>query len=298
MHDRLALAFDSKVRDRLGFLKEEIDRELLAVTAEISSDELRAKIQCAISGGKRVRPILTLLSCEAVGGRWSDALSAAVAVELLHCSSLVHDDIMDQSSLRRGRETLFARFGTSFAILAGDLLVALSYRMIDRVPMLLQGGVLHELTDAFADLCEGQHDDLRYSAQSRCDDSPCEKVLLLKTARLFEVATSAGAQLGTADDRLRAALTLFGRHLGMAYQVVDDTIDALGDEEVAGKSVGQDSRNDRRTIILSLSRSQTSPAVLVDKYTNAARKALEVLPQTGAKDQLISLACLLAQRRS
>ena len=298
MQTRPCLAFDSELTEVLKSLKEKTDKKLLAVTAEIPNDELRAKIEYAVTGGKRVRPVITLLACEVVGGRWSDGLNAAVAVELLHCSSLVHDDIMDQATLRRGRETLFSRFGASFAILAGDLLVALAFRMIERLPRELQGNLLHELTDAFADLCQGQHDDLRFSAHDNCKDSSCEQVSLLKTARLFEAAASVGARLGSGDEQLVSALTLFGRNLGMAYQIVDDTIDALGNEDVAGKSVGQDSRNGRRTIVLSLSRSQTAPTFLVDKHTNAACEALEALPQTLARNRLISLAYLLAQRKT
>lgn len=290
-------------RTEYGTLRAAIDEAVAAAVSAVTPHELRAAVTHAVTGGKRVRPLLCTLMCRAVGGNAMDALEAASGIELLHASSLVHDDIMDASPTRRGRPTVDARYGTPAAVLAGDTLIALAFRAVRRAETASGRALLGIFTEAFLQVCEGQGLDLHPDPSGgRLHRSMVEK----KTAKLIEASAVIGATLGTTDARMVRRAGTFGRCIGMAFQAHDDLLDAVGDEEIMGKPSGLDRRNNRQTF-LSLAYSAEEPTVeraldsarkTVAAYTGRACRFLDALPASDARDLLRDLAVALAGRLS
>ncbi len=203
--------------------------------------------------GKRLRPILLLLSCQAVGGDWHKALPAAAAVELVHNFSLIHDDIQDESPERRGRATVWHVWGKPQAINVGDGMHALALSSLLRLE---EGGVPHPkvvraarlLGEASLKLCEGQYLDISY--EDRLDISINEYLEMIgcKTAALFRCSLEIGALLGTDDESLLARLKLFGYYLGMTFQLHDDLLSMWGDEKITGKPSTSDIQMKKKTL--------------------------------------------------
>jgi geranylgeranyl diphosphate synthase type I len=202
--------------------------------------------------GKRIRPVLVLLSAEAAGGSWRSALPAAAAVELLHNFSLVHDDIQDQSSLRRNRSTLWVKWGIAQAINAGDVLFTLSFlamqRLLDSLAaedVLLSSRLLQETC---LRLTEGQYLDIAYEKKS---DLPMEAYWPMiggKTSALLSCCTELGAVAAGANERRRTAFREYGDNLGLAFQVLDDWLGIWGDVGQTGKSVESDLASGKKTL--------------------------------------------------
>jgi len=195
--------------------------------------------------GKRIRPLLTLLCCAAAKGVWRDALPAASAVELVHNFSLVHDDIQDKSRERRGRPTLWTRWGIAQAINTGDALLVLSRLSAFRLrasghpaPTVLE--VQRTLDEACLHLTKGQHLDLAFEDRDRVGVAEYMEMIEGKTAALIAAATSAGAALARAAPRVLDAYREFGRNLGLAFQIQDDILGIWGAPAVTGKPAGDD----------------------------------------------------------
>jgi geranylgeranyl diphosphate synthase, type I len=201
-----------------------------------SADELpdvgRQAIRFATARGKRVRPAVTLLACQTVGGAPEDALDAAIAVELIHCASLVVDDVIDETQVRRGQPTIRARFGTDLAIMVSMVLTTRALRLVVR-----NNEIIALLIEALDDLSVGQIMDIR---AGQVDVSSYISMTGKKTGALFRLAAESGAFLGGAGTNQRSALRAFGQNLGNAFQIRDDVLDATGDEDVLGKPVGHD----------------------------------------------------------
>ncbi len=202
-------------------------------------------------GGKRIRPILTLLACESVGGDRSVALPAAVAVELLHNFTLVHDDIMDSSDKRRGRDTVHVRWNQNAAILAGDVMMGMAMRLLMRsahhAPRPLD--VIDAFSTGLIEVCDGQALDLAF--MERDDVTPEEYFTMIekKTARLLEMSVAIGANVGGATNGRVQALRDFARLIGIAFQMQDDILDITG-SEAFGKSPGGDIVEGKRTWLM------------------------------------------------
>lgn len=204
-------------------------------------------------GGKRIRPLLCLLVCEAISGDYRPALPAAAAVELVHNFSLIHDDIEDKSPQRRGRATVWRVWGVAQAINAGDGLLALAHLALHRLSAprgslkpLAQATRL--LDQACLDLCEGQYLDIAF--QERTDVTP-EIYLTMagkKTASLLECAAHLGAILATREKRIVEAYRGFARNLGLAFQITDDLLGIWGEEEITGKGVGEDIKAGKKSL--------------------------------------------------
>jgi geranylgeranyl pyrophosphate synthase len=277
-----------------------IDQVLRDATTHIEPPLLRTVLDEAIAGGKRLRPKLIALACEAAGGRARDAVFAGAAFELLHVSSLVHDDIMDESATRRGRPTVVARYGSSVAILAGDALVALAFRSLQHVNHQHSSEIHQLLSSAFLSLCEGQCADISGESGNIGSIRSHRWMVERKTARLIEACAQAGAVLANAPRPVVQALGTFGLSLGLAYQAMDDLLDAIGTEKETGKSVGLDARHGRTTH-LSLAGDRMDRAqqihAMVEGYTNEACAALDAIPYTPARSQLHEIAHSLVHRR-
>lgn len=199
-----------------------------------------------------MRPFLVVKSCEAVGGEAKDALPAATAVELVHNFTLIHDDIMDRDLLRRGVPTVHTVWGVPMSILSGDLLFAEAFNV------LLSGGVDCErsrrsgeiLAKATIILSEGQNMDMAF--ESRTDVSEVEYLDMIykKTGALFQASAEMGGVMGGGDERSIRLLGEYGRNMGIGFQIFDDYLGMTSQEEVLGKSVGNDIREGKKTLIV------------------------------------------------
>ncbi|MBI1971678.1 MAG: polyprenyl synthetase family protein [Candidatus Aenigmarchaeota archaeon] len=199
-------------------------------------------------GGKYMRPLITVIAARSVGGRLKDALNAAASLELLHNTSLIHDDIMDGSSMRRGRLSLHRKWGKNVAITVGDANYALAFYNLSRNKNPNAMRVVQELSKYTMRICAGQLMDLRSSKNGSMRNY--KKTILLKTAKGFEVATKIGAIIGGGDKAHVRMLAEYGKNLGMAFQIKDDILDIAGSEKKVGKSLMNDIREGKKTLPL------------------------------------------------
>lgn len=204
----------------------------------------------AASGGKGLRQALAVLGAEAAGADGRDGAAAAVAVELVHTFSLLHDDIMDGDGMRRGRPAVWKAYGTGPAVLAGDALFALAVETLAAAPG--GAGTLRRLSAALSDLLHGQADDLLFAARpwtgpERVRPEAYRTMAERKTGALLGCAAALGALLGGAPPATADALDRAGRHLGVAFQIVDDILGLWGDPAVTGKPVHADLRERKKT---------------------------------------------------
>ena len=203
--------------------------------------------------GKRLRPLMCLLSCEAVGGDWRRALPAASAIELVHGFSLIHDDIEDNSDIRRHRATVWRLWGIAQAVNTGDAmwdlgrlsLLRLSDRGYDAATVLRAVKLLHA---SCLELCTGQYLDLAFQAMQVVSLADYERMTSGKTAALLSASLGIGAILGAADEPVAEAYQGFGRELGLGYQIVDDVLGIWGDPTVTGKSTASDVMERKKTL--------------------------------------------------
>ena len=203
-------------------------------------------------GGKRMRPFLVARSCEIVGGKAESALPAAAAVEALHNFTLVHDDIMDNDLLRRGVPTVHTVWGTPMAILSGDLLFAKAFEILltsgARSEPLRRSG--EALAVATVRLSEGQSLDMSFEERDDVTEAEYLTMISGKTAALFEASAKIGAIIGSGDEESIRRLGEYGWNMGMAFQIFDDYLGLTSKEEVLGKSVGNDIREGKKTLVI------------------------------------------------
>jgi len=234
----------------------EIETELLLTLDSFPSDWYREIAEMiayhlgwdgegAGARGKRVRPLLTLLTCAASGGDWHQALPAAAAIELIHNFSLVHDDIQDRSDTRRGRPTVWKRWGIAQAINTGDALFVAAHQAASRlsgrsVPPHTVLAVRDRLDHACLRLTHGQHLDLAFELSPHVTESAYLEMIAGKTAALLEGATAAGSLVADAPAPRVARFAEFGLHLGLAFQILDDILGIWGEPSVTGKPSGDD----------------------------------------------------------
>src|SRR5881392_3589076 len=184
------------------------------------------------AGGKRLRPALLLLACGALGYRGESRLTLAAVVEFIHTATLLHDDVVDESTLRRGRKTANAEFGNAASVLVGDFLYSRAFQMIVEAGSLR---VMKVLADATNIIAEGEVLQLLNVHDADTDEESYLRVIRYKTAKLFEAATQVGAILGGASGESEIALAEYGMHLGTAFQLIDDVLDYSGDLTETGK---------------------------------------------------------------
>lgn len=208
------------------------------------------------AGGKRIRPTLCLLACEAVGGDYKKALPTAVAIELVHTFTLIHDDVMDEDLVRRGRPTAAAIWGNPIAITAGDGLFAIAFRSIAenaKVPGVRRETVLR-LVQMLADTClglsQGQTMDLLLEEDSDPTVERYLEMIRLKTGVLLEFALKSGAMIGGGTDQQVDMIGKFGSPLGMAFQIKDDLLNLTGTQEILGKPRGSDIVRGKKTLMV------------------------------------------------
>ena len=189
------------------------------------------------SGGKRLRPLLVLLSARACGYQQQQHITLAAVVEFIHTATLLHDDVVDTSDLRRGKPTANNKWGNSSSVLVGDFLYSRAFQMLVSIGNIDVMGTLSNATNVIA---EGEVLQLLNAKNPDVSEADYLHVILGKTAMLFEAASQTGAQMAQASSEQTEALRRFGRHLGVAFQLIDDLMDYSGDQTRMGKNVGDD----------------------------------------------------------
>ena len=229
-------AFESGCAD---FLKRYPDTELYAPVRYLMD-----------LGGKRLRPVLVMAACEACGGTAEQALPAALAVELFHNFTLMHDDIMDDAPLRRGQATVHEKWDANLAILSGDALHVMACEALLEAPEKALPSLLKMYHRTALEVCEGQEQDMAFETRDAVALDEYMEMIRLKTSVLLAAALDMGGGSAGADDATREALYEFGLHVGLAFQLQDDYLDAFGNPENFGKQVGGDILADKKTFLL------------------------------------------------
>ncbi len=297
------MLFPTKLESYAGLVSKRL-HDILAIleTPAVPTRLGQAMRRAVLDGGKRFRPFLVIESAGVFGVAPEKAVDAAAAIELIHCYSLVHDDLpqMDNDMLRRGRPTVWAAYDEWTAILAGDALQSLAFEVLSRNAH-TDPAVRIELVTALAQaagaagMAGGQALDLeaeKLATASRPDLAHILHLQNLKTGRLIEVATAAGGILGRANENERAALQSYSGRLGIAFQISDDLLDAEGHAERVGKATGKDAAAGKATLV-SLMGIEAARAHL-DQVVNEAIAALEPF---GSKAEALADAARFMGRR-
>jgi geranylgeranyl diphosphate synthase type II len=200
-------------------------------------------------GGKRLRPILTLISTDVFGGKYEDALDAALAIEIFHNFSLVHDDIMDAAPLRRGAKTVHKKWDVNTGILSGDVMLINSYQYFESYPADLFKSLIQVFSKTAIEVCEGQQYDMDFEISDDVTVPDYLKMITYKTAVLVAAAMKMGAIIARSSKELQSAIYDYGINLGIAFQLQDDYLDAFGNPENFGKQVGGDIIENKKTFL-------------------------------------------------
>lgn len=281
------------------------------------------------SGGKRMRPALVLFAAGAMGYEGTHHHQLAAVVEFIHTATLLHDDVVDESELRRGNKTANAMFGNAASVLVGDFLYTRAFQMMVGVDNMR---VMQVLADATNIIAEGEVLQLLNCHNADVEIEDYLRVIRYKTAKLFEASAQLGAVLAHADRALETACADYGRALGTAFQLIDDLLDYEGDTQALGKNVGDDLREGKPTLPLLIAMERGTPAerqtirhaiehgeserlgeiISIVRHTGAldvtrdaarseadkARKAICVLPATPAREALLELCVRSVERSS
>ena len=226
------------------------------------------------AGGKRLRPALLLLCCGALGFKGEQRFNMAAVVEFIHTATLLHDDVVDESMLRRGNATANARFGNPASVLVGDFLYSRAFQMmVDAQSM----RIMQVLADATNVIAEGEVMQLMNMHNAGLDEAGYLQVIRSKTAKLFEASARVGAILSGADTLQEEACAEYGQALGTAFQVIDDVLDYAGDASVMGKNLGDDLREGKATLPL---------IAAMQRGTEQERTAIQMAIENGDVDKL------------
>lgn len=201
-------------------------------------------------GGKRLRPLLALMACELFDGRPEDALDAALAVELFHNFSLVHDDILDAAPLRRGKETVHTRWNQNIAILSGDVMLVKSMQALNSYEPILYAPLCKIFQITAVEVCEGQQMDMNFESAEQVYVPDYIEMISRKTAVLLGCSLQMGAMIAGTSPENQKLIYEFGRHLGIAFQLLDDLLDAFATEDSGfGKQIGGDILANKKTYL-------------------------------------------------
>ena len=240
------------------------------------------------AGGKRLRPALLLLCCGAMGFIGAQRFNMAAVVEFIHTATLLHDDVVDDSALRRGNATANETFGNPASVLVGDFLYSRAFQMMVEAGDMRIMAVLADATNVIA---EGEVLQLMNMHNAELDEASYLQVIRSKTAKLFEASARVGAILSGGSPALEAACADYGQALGTAFQVIDDVLDYAGDSEVMGKSLGDDLREGKATLplIAAMQRGTPEERALIKGAVEAGnsdllREVIQIVHRTGALD--------------
>ncbi|MHB8949611.1 MAG: polyprenyl synthetase family protein [Rhodoferax sp.] len=252
------------------------------------------------AGGKRLRPALLLLICGALGFKGAQRFNLAAVVEFIHTSTLLHDDVVDDSSLRRGNPTANETFGNPASVLVGDFLYSRCFQMmVDAQNM----RIMQVLADATNVIAEGEVQQLMNMHNAELDEAGYLQVIRSKTAKLFEASARVGAILADSSPELEELCAEYGQALGTAFQVIDDVLDYTGEAAVMGKNLGDDLREGKTTLplIAAMQRGSASQRALIKEAIETGGVAMldqviNIVKTTGALDVARLAATQEAQR--
>ncbi len=325
MKESMDKELDRELRERAALVTRAIETFLPVVHPHPLYEASRHLVD---AGGKRLRPSMLLLAGEAAGGDASALAPAAVSIELIHNFTLIHDDIMDNADVRRGRPSVHKIWGQSGAILAGDTLYSKAFQVLGMTkarPELLLGA-MNMLSQTCTAICEGQWLDMEFECRERVSEALYMEMIEKKTGVLYGAAACIGALLSGASPEVVSALDEFGLMTGMGFQLQDDVIDLVTPEKVSGKRQGGDLVEAKKTLIMihafanrvevpvfgrkdaSAEQIQQSIAILeksgsieyarsrAEEMVDRGKRALEVLPESRAKATLLQLADYMVKR--
>jgi geranylgeranyl diphosphate synthase type II len=201
------------------------------------------------AGGKRVRPQLAMIACELFGGKAEEIAPAAMALEVFHNFTLLHDDVMDHAEVRRGRPTVHIKWNENTAILSGDQMLIEAYKLLSGVPADKLPTILQLFNKMATEICEGQQYDVDFESQEHVAIEEYLKMIRLKTAVLLATALKMGSYIAGASTEQQDMLYEFGIHIGLAFQIQDDILDVWGNPETFGKAVGGDISCNKKTFV-------------------------------------------------
>ena len=313
----------------------DINHEIAKLNWEREPKGLYAPIAYTMAaGGKRVRPQLAMIACGIFGGNEQEVAPAAMALEVFHNFTLLHDDVMDKAEVRRGRPTVHIQWNENTAILSGDQMMIEAYKLLAEVPESKLHKVLRLFNEMATEICEGQQYDVDFESQEHVTIEEYLKMIRLKTSVLLATALQIGSYLAGANEAQQEALYQFGINVGLAFQIQDDILDVWGDPKTFGKAVGGDISCNKKTYVyltaqqladdeLTEELHQWYGSVLDDNtdkiaavkglfeqlnvrvvceavvqdYTQKALRILDTLPQNAATEQLRQLANKLNTRK-
>ncbi|MGM9813084.1 MAG: polyprenyl synthetase family protein [Muribaculaceae bacterium] len=201
-------------------------------------------------GGKRLRPVLVLMACEAVGGDINRAITPAIGLEMFHNFTLLHDDVMDKADIRRGKPTVHVKWDDNTAILSGDAMLTMATQLIAQAPADVMPQVMDLYNRTAMEIYEGQQYDVDFETRSDVTVDEYIEMIRLKTSVLLGCACKMGALIGGADEATAQLFYKVGENLGLAFQLQDDMLDVWGDEATFGKAIGGDIMNNKKTFLL------------------------------------------------
>lgn len=245
------------------------------------------------SGGKRLRPRLVLLAAEMFGGKEEDVLPAALAIEVFHNFTLLHDDVMDKAAVRRGRPTVHVRWNDNTAILSGDQMVIEAYKLLGNVPADRLPQTLRLFNKMATEICEGQQYDMEFETREQVSIEEYMHMIRLKTSVLLATALQIGAYIAGASETQQQALYEYGINIGLAFQIQDDILDVYGDPETFGKAIGGDICCNKKTYILLTALQRADDATraelerrlqIQDKPAEKIRAVTDICTRTGARE--------------
>ena len=228
----------------------DVNKEILKLDWEREPKGLYAPIAYTLAaGGKRVRPQLAMIGSQLFGGKDEEVLPAALALEVFHNFTLLHDDVMDKAEVRRGRPTVHIQWNENTAILSGDQMMIEAYTLLSKVPERALARVLQLFNKMATEICEGQQYDVDFEQKSHVTIDEYLMMIRLKTSVLLANALQIGAYIAGANDKEQEALYQFGIHIGLAFQIQDDILDVWGDPKTFGKAVGGDIACNKKTFV-------------------------------------------------
>lgn len=257
----------------------DINKEILNLDWKREPYGLYEPIEYTLAaGGKRVRPQLAMIASQLFGGKDEEVLPAALALEVFHNFTLLHDDVMDKADVRRGRPTVHVKWNENTAILSGDQMLIEAYKLLSGVPADKLPKVLQLFNKMATEICEGQQYDVDFESQEQVAIEEYLKMIRLKTSVLLANALQTGAYIAGADERAQEVLYEFGIHIGLAFQIQDDILDVWGDPKTFGKAVGGDISCNKKTFVY-----LEAMRLLGDEAMRRKIKGDEARPATEAK---------------
>lgn len=239
------------------------------------------------AGGKRIRPLISVLAARSLGFQGENAITCATFVEFIHTASLLHDDVVDESDMRRGRATANAEFGNAASVLVGDFIYTRAFQLVAQLESLK---ILRIMADATNVLAEGEVQQLMNVNDPETSEANYMRVIYSKTARLFEVAGQSAAIVANATEVQEKALQDYGRYLGTAFQLVDDVLDYSANAQDLGKNIGDDLIEGKPTL----------PLLHAMRHGNEEQAALirEAIEQGGKREIIDEILAIMAEHKS